>query len=232
MARLQRLYVPGHAQHVLQRCRPDELIAHDAGDFDALLDCLNAAMREQGVALHAYALLPEHFHLLGTPRSAQSMSLAMQALGRRYVRYFNRRHGRSGTLWQTRYRSTVLEDQPYVLSCYRYIEQNACRRGLVDDPLHYSWSSYAHHVGSVNSPAITDHPVYWQLGNTPFERQRRYRELCARSPGPTELEAIRSATWFGWALGSPEFLARLDQNANRRTQKLARGRPRGEGAPI
>ena len=226
MARLPRLFAPGCAQHVLQRCASGRTLALDEEDFATLVDCLAESTKVEGVALHAYVLMPDHLHLLATPASEQALPRLMQSLGRRYVRHLNQRHRLAGGLWAGRYRASVLDDDPYVLVCSRYVESNPVRNALVEEPAHYRWSSFRHHAGLESQAFLTDHRCYWALGNTPFERQARYRGLFELAIAPAELEALRAATWHGWALGGATFLRGLAKSANRRPLALARGRPR------
>ena len=149
----------------------------------------------------------------------------MQAVGRRYVRWFNDRHARTGGLFEGRYRSTVVEADRYLLACMRYVELNPVRAGLVEAPQHYEWSSYRHHSGFATDPLIDDHPLYWQLGNTPFDRQDRYRRLFEQAAAPSELDLIRQATHGGWALGTHEFAVRLARSSSRRPERRIAGRP-------
>ncbi|MGI4813981.1 MAG: transposase [Janthinobacterium lividum] len=227
MARLPRLYVPGEPQSILLAGGPAFL---DDGDYRFYLDCLRMAAREGGVAIHAYSLTPEAVRLLATPSHESAMPTVIQALGRRYVAHFNRRHQRAGKLWNGRYRATVLEADRYFLACSRFVETAPVGAGHAPDSEIWRWSSYAHHVGMTVDPVITDHPAYWALGNTPFERQHAYRQLC-ESPLPAPLvQEIASATEKGWALGSDEYRARCARLASRRLAPLKRGRPRPPAA--
>jgi putative transposase len=231
MARLARLFAPHCAQHVLQRCAPGRGLAHDEADFTRLVECLAESAQTTGVAVHAYVLMPDHLHLLASPREALDLSHLMQATGRRYVPYLNRRHHLSGALWAGRFRATTLEDEPYVLLASRYIESNPVRNRLVEEPQHYRYSSYRHHVGLEVQRWITDHRLYWALGNTPFERQRRYNTLFEAPLAPAQVTALREATWHGWALGSSAFVESLEKSANRRPMPLSRGRRPVPGRP-
>jgi putative transposase len=150
----------------------------------------------------------------------------MQALGRRYVRRFNTRHRRSGTLWEGRYRSTVVQTDRYLLACMRYIDLNPVRAGLVEEASAYRWSSCGHYFGLRVDPVVDEHMVYWALGNTPFERQLAYRKLFETEIPPGELQAIRYATHRGWALGHQDFADRLVAETGRRASPGVRGRPR------
>lgn len=226
MARLPRLYAPNLPHHVLQRSAAGTQIAQTADDYLTLHGLLCDSARVCGVSLHGYVLMSNHFHLLATPANATALPRMMQAIARRYSQYFNRRYGRRGTLWEGRYRSTILEVDRYFLMCLRYIELNPCRLGLVADPGHYPWSSYRHHIGLESQPGVTDHAAYWALGNTPFERQAAYHALFDLALKPDELTRLREATQHGWALGDPEFVERLSFHSNRRAAPLTRGRPK------
>jgi len=183
--------------------------------------------------VHAYVLMPDHFHLLLTPGDAASLSRTMQSLGRRYVRWFNQRHARSGTLWEGRFRSTVIEPGPYLLDCMRYVELNPARSGLVADAATYPWSSLPHHLGLAADPLVSDHPRFWSLGNTPFERQAAYARSCATPLDADVVDRIRDSCHRGWPLGGEAFLETLARQTPRRLVRKPVGRPRRApaGAP-
>lgn len=230
MARLPRLYLPGFPQLIIQRGNNRAPVFIDDVDFQLYRDCLRDAAREAQVALHAYVLMPNHVHLLATPVDDGGISRMMQRIGRRYVRAFNDRHQRSGTLWEGRYRSTIVEPGAFLLPCYRYIELNPVRAGMVSDGAHYTWSSCRHHLGLHADSLISDHAGYWALGNTPFERQAAYRALLEQGSPIVELERIRFAAHRGWMLGDlpagvPETLP------SRRLAPLPKGRPRKSVTP-
>lgn len=149
----------------------------------------------------------------------------MQWVGRHYVPYFNGKYNRTGTLWQGRYRATIIESEQYFLLCSRYIESNPLRAGLVSAAEDYPWSSIAHHVGVKSDPLITDHPVYWALGNTPFDREANYKALLDLGLSQREVDALTQATLKGWPLGSDRFKAALAQQLSRRVVPAKRGRP-------
>ncbi|MFT4174384.1 MAG: transposase [Rhodocyclaceae bacterium] len=229
MSRLPRLYVPGMPQLILQRGNNRAGVFADDTDYAQYCQHLRESAREAAVAIHAYVLMPNHVHLLVTPTGEGAAGAMMQRLGRRYVRYFNDRHGRSGTLWEGRYRSTVVDANHYLLPCYNYIELNPVRAGFVQDATHYSWSSCRAHVGLGADPLITDHALYWALGNTPFERQAAYRAQLEGGLAGRQLDAIRFAAHHGWMLG--ELPAGPDNVPNRRVQPLPKGRPRRVTTP-
>lgn len=228
MARLARLYVPEQPQHVILRASAGAARGAFGDDDDYLyfLDTLKHAARDCGLAVHAYVLMPTRVQLLATPRDAASLPGAMQALGRRYVAHYNRRHGASGALWDGRYRATVLDGARFLLICSRAIETQPVVQRLAQGVEGYRWSSYRHHVGLAVDGLITDHPIYWAMGNTPFERQHRYREWCEQFPDAATLDALEEATLKGWVLGDAAFHEHCRRAANRRVAPLARGRPR------
>ena len=226
MARLPRLTAPGLPHHLIQRGNNRQSIFVDEVDCARYLDDLTELAAQHGLAVHAFVLMPNHVHLLATPAGLDTLARTMQALGRRYVRWFNDRHRRTGTLWEGRYRSTIVQTDRYLLACMRYIEMNPVRAGLVEEPGAFRWSSHRHHLGLVASPLVNEHAVYWALGNTPFERQSAYRRLFEAGPQPGEIEAIRSATQRGWALVGPEFVDQLAAHVGRRVLPSRPGRPR------
>lgn len=228
MARLPRLTAPGLPHHLIQRGNNRQSIFVDEVDCLRYLQDLAELATVHGLAIHAYVLMPNHVHLLATPAGRDTLPRLMQALGRRYVRRFNSRHRRTGTLWEGRYRSTVVETDRYLLACMRYIELNPVRAGLVDQPAAYRWSSHRHQLGQTVDLPIAEHAVYWSLGNTPFERQLAYRRLFEQEPEDEEIAAIRKATNRGWALGTGGFIEEIAIQSGRRAVPIRPGRPRKE----
>jgi len=226
MARLARLYVPDQPQHVILRGLDQQPAFVDDQDYELFIDCLKAAARDHHLAVHAWVLMPGAVQLLVTPSDEASLPKAMQAVGRRYVAHFNRRYARRGTLWEGRYRATVIEGDRFFLLASRVVELAPVRNHLVTAAEDYRWSSYRHHIGLTVDSLITDHPLYWALGNTPFERQRAYRELCEQSLDERETSQLIQATLKGWVLGSDTWRDWASRSANRRVSPLPRGRPR------
>jgi putative transposase len=225
MARLARLTLPGHVHHVIQRGNNRQAIFTQAADYAHFLELMDAAACKFHVALHAYVLMPNHFHVLATPQTAEGLPQMMQALGRDYVRYFNRTQQRTGTLWEGRYRSTVVQGDPYLLACMVSMDLNPVRAGLVQQPANYPWSSHMHYIGQRSDKCLTAHAHFWALGNTPFAREAAYREMVSAGLTSEQQAALSSATLQGWALGAPEFVAQLQKLTNRRVQKSQAGRP-------
>ncbi len=225
MARLPRLVVANHLHHVVARGNNEQSVFVDDADCQHFLDCLRDAARQYRVALHAYVLLPARVQLLLTPSDDTGLGKLMQAVGRRYVPYFNARHRRSGSLWEGRFRATVVEADTYFMDCLRLLVFQPVKAGLAADMVSYPWSSHAHHLGLRKQAWLTDHAAYWKLGNTPFDREIAYQEFCAQAPDRKLADAIEQATHHGWVLGSPVFKAALAKLTDRRLQPARRGRP-------
>lgn len=225
MARLPRLTVPGYPHHLIQRGNNRQPIFAGQADYELLLSLLAQNARKFEVSLHGYVLMTNHFHLLATPTTLDGVSLLMQAVGRSYVRRFNQQQGRSGTLWEGRYRSTLIEADRYFLACMAYIDLNPVRAGLVATPRDYPWSSHGHYAGYRSDPMITSHPLYWDLGNTPFAREIAYSELIAGGLSTQQQQALTASVHSGWPLGAPDFVTDLQRRTARRVAKLKSGRP-------
>lgn len=230
MARPQRIFLPGHPHHVAVRGHNQGPVFRDDEDRRCYLTHLRTVTREYRVALHAYVLLDDRIHLLLTPSTQDGISRMMQALGRRYVADFNRRHGRTGTLWEGRFASHLV-DAEAVLDCQGYIETASERLAgqSVRSDL-YTWSSAPHHLGVRTDALITDHAAVWALGNTPFEREAAYRERLAQGVTVLQQRAIEQALKQGLLYGSPQARQRLERELHRPLAPRPRGRPR-KGAP-
>lgn len=223
MARLPRLSIGGMPHLLVQRAQQGQPAFLDDTDRTLYRNLLGEAARAEGVALHAYALLDQQVRLLATPGAAEALGRMMQAIGRRYGSAFNRRHGRSGTLWEGRFRATVLEPERHLLDAMRFVEDEGNWEGGVDDggPA----SSRGHHLGRRQDSLVTDAAPFWALGNTPFDREAAYRRLLdAGLPLPVKV-ALEQAVHTGWPLGSDRFVASLSVKTTRRLVPLKRGRP-------
>jgi putative transposase len=225
MARLPRLTVPGYPHHIIQRGNNRQAIFSGPADYELLLSLIDEHARKQQVAIHAYVLMSNHFHLLATPETAEGIPQMMQAVGRRYVRTYNLRHARTGTLWEGRYKSTLIQAERYLLACMVYIDLNPVRAGMVADPANYPWSSYQHYSGRKVDKLITPHPLYWELGNTPFAREQAYTELVRAGISDQQKRALTDSALRGWALGEPDYVADLQRRTERRVVPAKAGRP-------
>jgi putative transposase len=225
MARQPRLTLPGYPHHVIQRGNNKQAIFVTAADYRVLLDLLQENAKKFEVAIHAYVLMSNHFHLLATPQTVDGLPKMMQAVGRRYVRYFNDTQKRTGTLWEGRYKSTLIQTDRFLLACMVYIDLNPVRAGLVVQPQDYPWASHLHYLGLRVDRLITPHALYWELGNTPFAREAAYAELVQAGINPVQQAAITQAALSGWALGEADFVADLQKKTERRVAKTSAGRP-------
>lgn len=226
MARLPRLVLAGQAHHVIQRGNNRQAIVLNDADRLQYLAQLRECAATYKVAIHAYVLMENHVHLLATPTSDQGISQMMQALGRRYVAWFNHKHGRSGTLWEGRFRAGLIDSEHHLMACMRYIELNPVRAGLCLDPADYLWSSCAHHLGRRSDALVHDHAMFWAIGNTPFEREANYRELLSQGLIEAERAQFHDSAMKGRPLGSPQFLKSLAEKSPLPVQPRPRGRPK------
>ncbi|HEV6966619.1 REP-associated tyrosine transposase [Roseateles sp.] len=231
MARLPRLILPDQPHHVILRGNNRQAIFYSDLDREHLLATLREVAAQYGVAVHAYVLMDNHLHLLATPPTPEALSRMMQSLGRRYVGWFNARHGRSGTLWEGRFRAGLIEGERHLLACMRYIELNPVRAGLCAEASEWPWSSAAHHLGLTRSPVVIEHPMYWSLGNTPFEREHAYREFLAQGVPSSEQAQFTDSALRGRPVGSESFLQPLSAEHAKVVVRRPRGRPRKPSSP-
>lgn len=219
MARLPRLEVPGQVHYLIQRAHGGlgtRGVFADALDRESFLTALQLAATAEQVQVHAYALLSHEVQLLATPARPGALGRLVQAVGRRYVSAYNRRHQHRGTLWDGRYRCAVLEPGPRRLAALRLVD------GLSPEP---GSTSAGHRSGATRSPLLSDLPEVWALGNTPFEREAAYRALLQLGLPSTESEALRQAALGGWAAGSAAFAATVAEVTARPALPRPRGRP-------
>jgi putative transposase len=231
MARRPRQALTAHPHHVLQRGHNRQAVFVDDQDRRHYLACLHEAAVAHGLAIHAYVLMDAQVQLLATPERDDALSRAMQASGRRYVRGFNRRHGRSGTLWEGRFRSSLVEADRWLLACQRFIESAPVRAGRSERPADWPWSSHRHHVGLVTDPVVRPHPRVWALGNTPFERESAYRRLLDEPVSPAENDWLNACLMSGKPTASTDFQARLEALTGLRWIVRPPGRPRRTPVP-
>jgi putative transposase len=226
MARLPRLFAPGVPSHIIVRGNNRQAVFLGEGDKIYFHRCLAEQSAASDVRVHAYVLMTNHVHLLGTGARPDSVPSLVQRLGRRYVGYFNYLHGRTGTLWEGRYKSTLVEAERYFLTCQRYIELNPVRAGMVDHPGAYAWSSYRHAALGVPDDLVSLHGVYEDLGGDPVSRRKAYLELFENDIDEETLRKIRDSVQAGWVLGSDAFCESLKSRGARRPSRLPLGRPR------
>ncbi len=223
MARQSRFLLPGHPQHIIQRGNNRHIIFADDKDYLFYLECLQQGCCQHSCQLHAYVLMTNHVHLLLTPETDSSISKTLQSIGRRYVQYFNYRYRRTGTLWEGRYKAALIDSENYLLCCYRYIELNPVRAGMVEQGGAYRWSSYRHNALGEPNAFIQPHPIYLALGATDLQRQQCYRELCTHSLNQQTLNTLRQSTQKSWVVGSDKFKREIEQLSQRQAGPKQRG---------
>lgn len=222
MPRHARFVVPEVALHIVQRGHNRRDCFLEQTDYLVYLSNLRELAPKSGCPLHAYCLMTNHVHLLVTPSSPQACALLMRRQGQRYVQYFNRRYGRSGTLWEGRYRSSLIQSATYLMRTYRYIERNPVRAGMAASPCDYPWSSHAGNCGRAENKLLTPRPEYLSLGTDERSRLTAYEAFVAIPDEPGFLLAIRDATNGGFALVDESFKSQLPPE---RRHRLARRRP-------
>jgi len=223
MARLSRLALADVPQHVIQRGNNRQATFFADEDYAVYLDSLKKYADQYQVAVHAYILMTNHVHLLVTPATKTGVSQMMQSLGRAYVRYINQAYQRSGTLWEGRYKSTLVDSENYLLQVSRYIELNPVRAGMVQHPADYPWSSFRGNALDKKISLLTPHPCYHALGRSDAKRRKAYASLFDHDMENQTIEDIRQTTNKGWVLGDDRFKQQIEQTLGRRTTPKPRG---------
>jgi putative transposase len=224
MPRLPRFVIPGQPQHIIQRGNNRQDIFREEADYLFYLEKLTDAANTHQCDIHAYVLMTNHVHLLVTPYTENGIGKMMQALGRYYVQYFNYRYKRTGTLWEGRYKATLIDSEQYLLTCMRYIELNPVRaKNMVKYPSEYIWSSYQYNALGKQDPLVTPHLQYKRLGSTTEERQSKYRQLFRSRIAEMTLGEIRESTNKAWVLGSDQFKKKIARKINRPVQSKGHG---------
>jgi putative transposase len=228
MPRKPRLFVSGLPAHIVQRGNNRQPIFFEESDFRLYLSLLAEARDRYGCAVHTYVLMTNHVHLLMTPEERSSISCVMQYIGRQYVPYVNSKYGRSGTLWEGRFRASTVETSNYLLACYRYIEMNPVRAGIAGHAAEYSWSGYRHNALGQFNGLITPHGEYLALGKTLDSRVKSYRRLFDCPMSENQLREIRDFLQSGTPLGNKRFSEEIESTLTARVGYVRRGRPRIE----
>ena len=223
MARLPRIVIPEQPLHIIQRGNNRLPCFFADEDYRFYLDSLKEASTRYGCRVHAYVLRTNHVHLLLTPESVESPSAALQSVGRRYVRYINHTYRRSGTLWEGRFKSALIDSERYLLVCSRYIELNPVRARMVEQPGDYRWSSYRHNALGQADGLLTPHYLYESLNSDTARRCAAYRALFDAQTDPADLHAIRRATETGTVLGNDRFKESIEMTLKRRIEWLPHG---------
>jgi putative transposase len=228
MPRKPRFTLPGMPQHIIQRGNNREPCFLAEDDYQCYLTELSEVATKFDCKVHAYVLMTNHAHLLITPFTEQGISNLMQALGRRYVYYFNKTYRRTGTLWEGRYKSCLIDSEHYLLTCMRYIELNPVRAGMVRHPAEYTWSSYHFNAQSGKHAFLASHPIYTQLGKSTEQRLYAYRELFRNHMDDDIVHDIRNALNHELVLGQSYFKDKIEEMTNRPARLGQPGRPKVE----
>lgn len=226
MARSPRITIPAYPHHIIQRGNNRAATFFADADYRFFLECLRQAKVKCRCKIYAYVLMTNHFHLLVEPAEVGDLSRFMQSVGRRYVRYVNETYGRSGTLWEGRFKSAAVSRDEYLIACSRYIELNPVRAGLVASPQDYRWSSYQHRALGMADRLLDEDPWYSGLGATESERQEKYQQWVDSQISQGEWEEIRQATHRGRLIGQETFQKQVEAMTGRRLVGEARGRPK------
>ncbi|GAC19579.1 transposase [Paraglaciecola arctica] len=223
MARLPRLNLAGIPQHVVQRGNNRQVSFFAEQDYAVYLDKLKDYAKKYQVNVHAFVLMTNHVHLLMTPETEKGVSQLMQSLGRYYVMYINKTYQRTGTLWEGRYKSTLVDSDNYFLLVSRYIELNPVRANMVEHPAEYPWSSYHGNALNKDVALLSPHHCYQSLGTNKEGRKQAYKYLFKHHIPELTLQEIRDATNKAWVLGENRFKQQIEQQTGRRAVPLARG---------
>lgn len=213
-------------QHVIVRGNDRQTIFHGPADYARYLRQLGNVAERHDCLIHCYVLMTNHVHLLITPQRENGLAKTMQAIGGRYVRYFNKQYGRTGTLFEGRYKASLVDSDEYLMRCYQYIELNPVRAQMVTRPYDYGNSSYRHHAFGRRNPIVTQHQLYKSLGSTREARCARYRAMFLIPQAKAELDTIRSTTNSCLPLGSDSFKDRIESIVGRPVRHKKYGRPR------
>lgn len=230
MARLRRIAPLGIPQHVVQRGNNRQTCFGCEQDMANYASLMDEYSRKFSVEIHAWVFMSNHVHLLLSPNKNNAISDMMQSIGRRYVRFFNRKYRRTGTLWEGRFRSGLVQSEKYFLQCQRYIELNPVRAGMVTAPAEYAWSSYRCHALGKEIAMSTPHEVYLSLGDDQRIRQAAYRALFHSQLANETINDIREAVNKGLALGDEKFKEEIERLHHRRLRPARMGRPPQQGA--
>jgi putative transposase len=225
MPRKPRFFIPGVAVHIVQRGHSRNPVFFDTGDYHTYLDYLHDAVARHGCQLHAYVLMTNHIHILLTPDSRAGVSLAMQSVNRLYVPYINCTYGTSGSLWEGRFKASLINQDEYLLTCMRYIELNPVRAGMVTMPEEYRWSSYGVNAWGDKDDNLTPHNLYLSLGKEAKSRRQAYRRLFNAHIDDRTIGEIRKACMTGTPLGNDRFREMVEMKLQCKVGQNHRGRP-------
>ena len=227
MPRKPRFFLPDTPAHIVQRGHSRKPVFFEDSDYQAYLNWLKEAAERYDCAINAYVLMTNHIHLLATPKDKDGISRMMQYIGRRYVPHINHSYGTSGSLWEGRFKASLVSDDQYLLTCMRYIELNPVRADMAKSPAHYRWSSYRHNAQGREDSIITEHALYTSLGKTQASRCEAYKALFKACIDEDQLKDIRAAWQTGTPLGNKYFREQVERILKTKVGQNRRGRPEG-----
>ncbi|NOQ88295.1 MAG: transposase [Gammaproteobacteria bacterium] len=227
MPRKPRMYLPDVPCHIIQRGNNRDATFFAEQDYQFYLECLYDAAKKYHVKIHAYVLMTNHVHLLMTPQLKESISLVMQSIGRRYVQYINKEYRRTGTLWESRHKASLIDAESYLLVCSRYIEMNPVNANMVNHPSQYKWTSYMCNAHGESNRLISPHETYNRPGLCEEERRQAYASLFDDVVDTKEMQVVRNAVRFSMPTGDSRFQKQIEQALSRKTGHAHRGRPHG-----
>ncbi len=225
MPRKPRFYLPDVPVHIVQRGHSRSPVFFEAQDYATYAYWLKQGCQKYPVAIHAFVLMTNHVHLLATPTEGQNISQLMQFVGRHYVPYINHKYGKSGSIWEGRYKACLVQEETYFLAVMRYIELNPVRASMVELPGHYRWSSFCHNVGLRDISFVTPHRIYNALGRNKADRNDAYQKLFANHVDPSDMKRIREAWQTGTPLGNDLFRRKVERQLKCKVGIARRGRP-------
>lgn len=228
MPRKTRMFIPGVPAHIVQRGNNREACFFCDDDYLYYKELLAEGLKRYGGELHAYCLMTNHVHLLISPVAEDSIPRIVQHVGRRYVQYINKYYRRSGTLWEGRYKSSLIDEEYYLLTCSRYIELNPVVAGMVKTPDEYRWSSYGANAWGKNDILVIPHDVYLRIGLSPEERNRFYRELFKYAIPDEDIHNLKQSVSRNFPTGHDRFKRQIESALGRKLGAGVRGRPRIE----
>ncbi len=229
MPRQARLVVPHYPHHIIQRGHNRQVIFAQDADYRYYLSTLQEWKAHYQVKVYAYCLMTNHVHLLLEPGDdPDTLAQLMKRVAARQTRYVNRLENRSGTLWESRYKSSPVETESYLLACARYIELNPVRAQMVAEPEEYPWSSFSHRIGKRQEPWLDHDPIYLSLGQTSRERARCYHDFVRSGIAEEEWQLIRDAIQRGQLTGSDRFIEEIQARIGKRIESRAPGRPKNK----
>jgi putative transposase len=227
MPRYPRLFLPEMPLHIVQRGHDRQPVFVQAADYEYYLDNLREAKDTLSIQVHGYCLMTNHVHLIVTPQAeVENISRLMRTLAARQTRYVNKLESRSGTLWEGRFKSSLIDTTPYLLACCRYVDLNPVRAAIVASPDEYCWSSYRSHVGDSDDQLLDLCSSYRELGNSNAERAQAYRAFVGMGTRKNELAMVRTALQRNQPTGSRRFCDEIEQRIGRRISTHGQGRPR------